>query len=448
MALLSGEAGFFSDQATVTDAAQRCPFLRNIEKPTAFAFSPLPSPSFGSSRGPIFEDGPSFDAMFRIFHGREGIVPLAEAGSAGGRCSYVLPEVSPAVPVKYHPLAASAATISLSAFGGAGPFSFDSFMGHNKAKKLNKKQPSDNNSSDSGRSANGGQPHEAMGSEWLTTGNCPIAKSYRAVVGVLPLVANMVKLPPGMKYRCPPAIVAARAALAKTPAVKALRPQALPTKILAVGALGMAVNIPLGVWREHTAKFSPEWFLAVHASIPFVAMLRKAVIMPKYAVAFTIASAVLGQFIGSRAERIRVAHQKAALQSAVPTHTIGVGSDRLEPAFTTFAGTSDHEKATGELKLSAIGSVTRGQELSLRGNFAEDVQSHFVKQDVYQEALGSESGGLGVKPNDKYHIAGGMDVWGTELSRALIVNPSTCVQEVWSSQGAASLVSPAGSAVH
>jgi hypothetical protein len=150
------------------------------------------------------------------------------------------------------------------------------------------------------------QGHEAMGSDWLATGNCPIAKSFRAVSGVLPLVSQMLKLPLGMKYRCPPAIVAARAALAKTSAVKTLRPQALPTKVLAIGILGMALNVPLGVWREHTTKFSPQWFLAVHATIPFIAMLRKAIVMPKYAVAFTIGSAVLGQAIGARAEKIRL----------------------------------------------------------------------------------------------------------------------------------------------
>ncbi len=150
------------------------------------------------------------------------------------------------------------------------------------------------------------QGHEAIGSDWLATGNCPIAKSFRAVSGVLPLVSQMLKLPLGMKYKCPPAIVAARAALAKTSAVKALRPQALPTKVLAIGILGMALNVPLGVWREHTKKFSAQWFLAVHATIPFIAMLRKAVVMPKYAVAFTIGSAVLGQAIGARAGKIRL----------------------------------------------------------------------------------------------------------------------------------------------
>lgn len=144
-----------------------------------------------------------------------------------------------------------------------------------------------------------------MSNEWLETGNCPIAKSYRAVSHVVPIVAKALQ-PPGMKLKCPPAIVAARAALARTAAVKNLRPQPLPVKVLVIGVLGMAANVPLGIWREHTKKFSPSWFAAVHAAVPFIAMLRKSVLMPKTAMAFTIAASVLGQVIGSRAERIRM----------------------------------------------------------------------------------------------------------------------------------------------
>ena len=112
------------------------------------------------------------------------------------------------------------------------------------------------------------------------------------------------------KIVCPPAIVAARAALARTPAVKKLRPQALGVKLLAVAATAAALNIPCGMWREHVEKFSVEWFIAVHATIPFVAMLRKAVIMPKFAIAVTIGAAVVGQVVGSRLERLRLQQQQ------------------------------------------------------------------------------------------------------------------------------------------
>lgn len=161
-----------------------------------------------------------------------------------------------------------------------------------------------------------------MGNEWLQTGNCPIAKSYQAVSKVIPLVAKVFQPPPGMKFRCPPSIVAARAALAKTAFAKNLRPQPLPEKVLVIGLLGMAANVPLGIWREHTKKFSPSWFAAVHAAVPFIAMLRKSVLMPKSAMAFTIAASVLGQVIGSRAERYRL---KAVAARKLPLTQTSVG---------------------------------------------------------------------------------------------------------------------------
>lgn len=148
--------------------------------------------------------------------------------------------------------------------------------------------------------------HKGLGNEWLKAGNCPIAKLYRAVSGVLPLVAAALQPPPGIKLKCPPAVVAARAALSKTALVKTMRPQPLPAKVLVIGMLGITANIPLGAWREHTKKFSLSWFTAVHAAIPFIAMLRKSVLMPKTAMAFTITGSILGQIIGSRVERLRL----------------------------------------------------------------------------------------------------------------------------------------------
>lgn len=164
-----------------------------------------------------------------------------------------------------------------------------------------------------------GSSHEALSNEWLETGQCPLAKSYRAVSGVLPLVAKALQPPPGLKLKCPPAIVAARAALARTALVKTLRPQPLSAKMLAIALLGMAANVPLGVWREHTEKFSPQWFAAVHAAVPFIGMLRKSVVMPKTAMALTIAASILGQTIGSRAERLRL--KSAVAQSTTVSLT-------------------------------------------------------------------------------------------------------------------------------
>ncbi|KAJ7970424.1 Zinc finger B-box domain containing protein 1 isoform 1 [Quillaja saponaria] len=302
------------------DSVLRCPFLRNINEPTNFSFSSslaFPTPVYGA-KGPIFEDGPNFDMAFRLFHGYDGVVPLS--GRSFVQSGQVEPQPAPS---QFNPLAAKAATISLSSFGPGGPFSFGSFSEKWKNQKRKSKSSKKDSFSQGDKSK-----HEALSNEWLKTGNCPIAKSYQAVSNVLPLVAKAIQPPPGMKIKCPPAVVAARAALARTAFIKNLRPQALPTKVLMIGILGMAANVPLGIWREHTEKFSPSWFAAVHAAVPFIAMLRKSVLMPKSAMAFTIAASVLGQVIGSRAERYQlrsVAARKLTLQE-----TSNVGSSHLQ----------------------------------------------------------------------------------------------------------------------
>ncbi|KAG0472558.1 hypothetical protein HPP92_014415 [Vanilla planifolia] len=267
---------------------ERCPFLRNINENTHFSFS---SVNFlvpaRETKGPIFEDGPNFEMAFKLFHGHDGIVPLSGRSLVHGRIEETEPKPTP----EFNPLAAKAATISVSAFGPGGLFGFDFF-----AKKLKKQNKKHMESSEKRRDP----AHESLSNEWLETGQCPIAKSYRALSGVLPIVAKALQPPPGVKLRCPQAVVAVRAALARTALVKNLRPQPLPAKVLVIALLGMAANVPLGIWREHTEKFSPQWFAAVHAAVPFIAMLRKSVLMPKAAMAFTIAASILGQTIGSR----------------------------------------------------------------------------------------------------------------------------------------------------
>ncbi|XP_015897337.3 uncharacterized protein LOC107430977 [Ziziphus jujuba] len=303
---------------------QRCPFLRNINKPTNFSFSSV-NLSMPGAKGPIFEDGPSFDTAFKIFHGKDGVVPLS--GRSSGHDD--VPDFAPA-PL-FNPLAAKSATISLSAFGPGGPFNFGSF--YEKWKKQQNSESSSKKKPSSSQKGNSSQ-HEALGNEWLKTGNCPIAKSCRAVSRVLPLIASALQPPAGMKIRCPPAVVAARAALARTALVKSLRPQPLPEKMLAIAALGMAVNVPLGVWKEHTKKFSLSWFAAIHAAVPFIAMLRKSVLMPKTAMALTIAASILGQVIGSRAERLRLKtvaeREKGMAQTATSGAIVGFGKSQVD----------------------------------------------------------------------------------------------------------------------
>ena len=76
------------------------------------------------NRGPIFEDGPNFDLAFQLFHGKNGVIPLTRKSPT----TKLDKEPEATANAKFHPLAASAAAISLSSLGGSGPFSFDAFM--------------------------------------------------------------------------------------------------------------------------------------------------------------------------------------------------------------------------------------------------------------------------------------------------------------------------------
>lgn len=74
------------------------------------------------AKGPIFEDGPNFDMAFKLFHGKDGVIPL------NGNSQPCLDKIeAEPVPV-FNPLASKAASISMSSFGLGGPFGFDSFF--------------------------------------------------------------------------------------------------------------------------------------------------------------------------------------------------------------------------------------------------------------------------------------------------------------------------------
>jgi hypothetical protein len=113
-------------------------FFFQISNPLSFCLFWLQTRAV---RGPIFEDGPGFENAFRLFHGRDGVVPLAEKQTS----EIQQPQPATEVPtLGFHPLSASAATISLSSFGAFGPFSFDGLMAmrrnnNNNAGKSNKR---------------------------------------------------------------------------------------------------------------------------------------------------------------------------------------------------------------------------------------------------------------------------------------------------------------------
>ena len=75
---------------------------------------------------------------------------------------------------------------------------------------------------------------------------------------------------------------------------------------LALLALAIVLlNLPCGWWREGVRKFSVPWFVAVHAPVPFVWLLRTRL---GISWSFTIFPVLVGayfggQFVGSRLRR-------------------------------------------------------------------------------------------------------------------------------------------------
>lgn len=76
-------------------------------------------------------------------------------------------------------------------------------------------------------------------------------------------------------------------------------------KILLVSAICLLVNIPLGMMRERSRKFSWQWICWIHASIPLIIAMRFWLHLSSIAIPINIAAAVLGQFIGGRPEKQR-----------------------------------------------------------------------------------------------------------------------------------------------
>jgi len=81
-------------------------------------------------------------------------------------------------------------------------------------------------------------------------------------------------------------------------------------------ALGLvcAANLPFGYWRAGLAKLSPTWFVAVHAPVPLVFLIRhwlgldwRLASLPLFLVAY-----FAGQFFGGRLRQARAARTGSA----------------------------------------------------------------------------------------------------------------------------------------
>ncbi len=77
--------------------------------------------------------------------------------------------------------------------------------------------------------------------------------------------------------------------------------------VLIAAILILLVNLPFGFWRAGVLKFSPAWFVAVHAPVPLAISLRFLLglrwqfsALPLFVAAF-----FAGQFIGGKLRAMR-----------------------------------------------------------------------------------------------------------------------------------------------
>ena len=70
-------------------------------------------------------------------------------------------------------------------------------------------------------------------------------------------------------------------------------------------AVALGANVPLGMWRRGLRRFSPAWFVAIHASIPLLIALRLALVDTNWVIPPEIALAVAGQLAGTRLPLLR-----------------------------------------------------------------------------------------------------------------------------------------------
>jgi hypothetical protein len=81
-----------------------------------------------------------------------------------------------------------------------------------------------------------------------------------------------------------------------------------PYYIVLLLATALSTNAALGVWRSGLRKFSPAWFVAVHASIPLLVAMRLSLVRTTWVIPPEIGMAFVGQFAGARL----LAHRREA----------------------------------------------------------------------------------------------------------------------------------------
>lgn len=69
---------------------------------------------------------------------------------------------------------------------------------------------------------------------------------------------------------------------------------------IVVALISFGLNIPLGLWRATTKKFSFSWFISIHLAVPLIYFLRVSQGLSKWTIPFFFACAIFGQIAGGR----------------------------------------------------------------------------------------------------------------------------------------------------
>lgn len=77
-----------------------------------------------------------------------------------------------------------------------------------------------------------------------------------------------------------------------------------------VALFTFAVNVPFGWWRAGVPKFSPAWFVAIHAPVPLIIALRFALgLQFRWSTLPVLVAAYFGgQFVGARLRQRGLGH--------------------------------------------------------------------------------------------------------------------------------------------
>ena len=75
-----------------------------------------------------------------------------------------------------------------------------------------------------------------------------------------------------------------------------------------VAAFTFVLNLPFGWWRSSLRKFSPSWFIAIHAPVPLIVALRYALGLPFRWITLPLFVACYfgGQAVGARLRQRRL----------------------------------------------------------------------------------------------------------------------------------------------